>query len=464
MTHRLDCERLYVEELFGGHLNSYFENLLEEISPRLSTRLELLSLMWEAVSGAARSPISSFETWEHRLGIDAEELKEMLARLHMHEFVNWDGRYIHTGSESQIWKDYLKIHYQLYVKNKPRALVFGEMLSDVLKRAQPAKQSARLRPGEVVSSFRHQQVPDILFDYAHFSRKYRGEDFETIDARLESETKFELPETVYAANCSKFKIQLPEKCDDEHCVIAWTFKQQRYSDAQEVVWLVAYLHEKDAVDVDADAARKWCERFKAIAAELKFQRFKIWLISNSGFTDAAVELLKHECDAFTSNKQQYELLAKRLGTLVNATVHNSEPPNEFRLEMPFGEDNELIAAGAVELIAKRLPFRVDALNQIKTAIIEACINVFEHSFSPDQKISQRFRLESDRLVVTISSRGVVPTNLNGTSSRSDTTEAAEARRGYGLILIRSLMDEVEFERVDDGTSLRMTKYLRETAS
>jgi len=27
-----------------------------------------------------------------------------------------------------------------------------------------------------------------------------------------------------------------------------------------------------------------------------------------------------------------------------------------------------------------------------------------------------------------------------------------------------LMDEVEFERVDDGTSLRMTKYLRDTAS
>jgi len=34
------------------------------------------------------------------------------------------------------------------------------------------------------------------------------------------------------------------------------------------------------------------------------------------------------------------------------------------------------------------------------------------------------------------------------------------RRGWGLKLIRTLMDEVEFERVDDGTSLRMTKYLQ----
>ena len=36
----------------------------------------------------------------------------------------------------------------------------------------------------------------------------------------------------------------------------------------------------------------------------------------------------------------------------------------------------------------------------------------------------------------------------------------EQRRGWGLKLIKTLMDEVEFERVDEGTSLRMTKYRR----
>ena len=92
--------------------------------------------------------------------------------------------------------------------------------------------------------------------------------------------------------------------------------------------------------------------------------------------------------------------------------------------------------------------------------IEACINASEHSFSPDRKIYQRFRVESDRLVITISSRGIVPPNLNGAKSGTEVKEASEERRGWGLKLIRTLMDEVEFERVDDGTSLRMTKYLR----
>ena len=42
----------------------------------------------------------------------------------------------------------------------------------------------------------------------------------------------------------------------------------------------------------------------------------------------------------------------------------------------------------------------------------------------------------------------------------DASEGQKGRRGWGLKLIRTLMDEVEFERVDDGTRLRMTKYLR----
>ena len=89
---------------------------------------------------------------------------------------------------------------------------------------------------------------------------------------------------------------------------------------------------------------------------------------------------------------------------------------------------------------------------------------------PDRKIYQRFRVENDRLVVTISSRGIVPANIQGHIEEGqrelradDEAEEPQQRRGWGLKLIKTLMDEVEFERVDEGTSLRMTKYLRKTA-
>jgi serine/threonine-protein kinase RsbW len=137
--------------------------------------------------------------------------------------------------------------------------------------------------------------------------------------------------------------------------------------------------------------------------------------------------------------------------------------------LPMGQENELVAANVVEQIARRLDFRPEAINQIKTAVVEACINAAEHSFSPDRKIYQRFRVEDDKLVITISSRGIVPTNLPAQiteqgASLSEVDEASEQRRGWGLKLIRTLMDEVEFELVDDGTSLRMTKYLRPSSS
>jgi anti-sigma regulatory factor (Ser/Thr protein kinase) len=122
-------------------------------------------------------------------------------------------------------------------------------------------------------------------------------------------------------------------------------------------------------------------------------------------------------------------------------------------------------AHTVEEIARRLNFRAGAINQIKHAVVEAFINASEHSLSADHKIYQRFRLENDKLVITISSRGIVPVGVDARNDEigpgSEETQAASAnRRGLGLTMIKTLMDEVEFERVDDGTRLRMTKYLR----
>jgi serine/threonine-protein kinase RsbW len=461
----LDCERLYVDELFGGHLHRHFAYLLEEISPRLETRHLLIRLLWEAAAG--EDQVSSFEVWRKRLHITAGELEEVLHRLHVQEFVNWDGTTVEAGTGPQAWKDYLKIRYRLDVRGEPRALVVADALADVLKRAPHTmarhyKQLARVSLRELVSRFNTQRVPAVLFDYATFSRKYKGLEPERLTTDLDAEAdQFKLPQTVHLASCVAFNSDMRQISEDERCLVAHTFEDGIYSDAQEVVWLLADLESK--LEVDLEVARAWTERFESLASKLGFSRFQIWLISNEGFTEDASRLLvRHK--AFGSSRHQLELLAARISeTPVNSVVHTGEA-NEFLVVVPMGEDNELIAASTAEQIAKRLTFRPEAINQIKTAIVEACINASEHSFSPDRKIYQRCRVESDRLVITISSRGVLPGNLNGAGGRSDTTEAADERRGWGLKLIRTLMDEVEFERVDDGTSLRMTKYLRDTAS
>ncbi|HJT67603.1 MAG TPA: ATP-binding protein, partial [Pyrinomonadaceae bacterium] len=452
----LDCERLYVDELFGGHLHRHFADVLEEISPRLETRHLLIRLLWEAAAG--EDQISSFEVWRKRLHMSAGELEEVLHRLHVQEFVNWDGTTVEAGSGPQAWKDYLKIRYRLDVLNEPRALVVADALADALKRAPHTmarhyKQIARVSLRELVSRFNTQRVPAVLFDYATFSRKYKGLEPERVGSDLDAESDMlKLPQTVHLASCVAFNSEMRQISEDERCLVAHTFEDASYADARECIWLVADLEAK--LELDLEATRAWCERFETLAANLNFRRFQIWLIANEGFSEEAGQYLRG-LKAFGSSRQQLELLVTRISESPREPVSYGSAPNEFLMVVPMGEDNELIAASTAEQIAKRLTFRPEAINQIKTAVVEACINAFEHSFSPDRKIYQRFRVESDRLVVTISSRGVVPTNLNGASSRPDTTEAAEERRGWGLKLIRTLMDEVEFEKVDDGTSLRM---------
>ena len=457
----LDCERLYVDELFGGHIHRHFADLLEEISPRLDTRHFLIRLLWEAAAGEEQ--LSTFEIWRKRLRMTASELEDVLHRLHVQEFVNWDETTVEGGGGPQAWKDYLKIRYRLDVISEPRALVVADMLADSLKRAPHTmarhyKQIANAGLRELISRFNCQQVPAVLFDYDDFRTKYKGAESETVISGLEAETEFfKLPQTIHLANCSAFMSDMRQICEEEHCLVAHTFEEGSYSDAREVIWLAVDIESK--LEVEADVARAWCERFESMAERLGFSRCQIWLISNEGFSEEATKLLDRR-KAFGSSRQQLELLASHVRETVPTTVVQSAEPDEFLMVVPMGEDNELIAANTAEQIAKRLTFRPEAINQIKTAIVEACINASEHSFSPDRKIYQRFRVESDRLVITISSRGIVPANLNGAKSGKEVNEAAEERRGWGLKLIRTLMDEVEFERVDDGTSLRMTKYLR----
>ena len=314
---------------------------------------------------------------------------------------------------------------------------------------------------ELLSKFDCQLVPESLFHFDQFSNSYKGLPTEDISKGLDRETELvRLPQLVHVASSVAFSAELRQVCDEERSVVAHTFEGATYTDANQVIWLVAELESK--LQADRDLAKIWLDRLERLARNSGFGRTRIWLISNEGFSKEALYAIS-ERDGYASSRQQVDLLTARISETHGSPTPSSEP-DEFVMILPMGEDNELLAASTVEQIARRLNFRPEAINQIKHAIVEACINASEHSLSPDRKIYQRFRVESDRLVITISSRGVVPSNLVAQSTERitevDESEAAQKRRGWGLKLIRSLMDEVEFERVDEGTSLRMTKYLR----
>ncbi len=461
LTSFLNCQRLYVDELLGGRINRRFGAILEEIAPVLTTRRALVRVLHDsAVNAGGKSPA---EAWRRRLELEPEQLYPVMNSLHTHELASFNATFMEI-SNATVWRDYLKASYRLQVAAEPRALVVAETLLETLKRAPQTmarhyRRASALGLRELLARFDAQRVPASLFHYERFSRSFRGVDPEEIAAGLDAETDLvRLPQVVHAASCESFHPPMRQVCDEERCAVAHGFDATPYTDANEVVWLAAEIEGK--MEIGRALTEVWCDRLAQVASACGFHRTRLWLVSPEGFTAEACELL-NEREAFGSSRQQLEMLTARLSPEGAGGEVAPAQAEEFFMEIPMGGDTELIAAHTLEQIARRLNFQTQEINNIKTALVEACINAAEHSLSPDRKISQRFRVESDKLVVTVSSRGVGLPAQNGSQAPNGGQPAGETagRRGFGLNLIRTLMDEVEFERVDDGTRLRMTKFL-----
>ncbi|PYS65878.1 MAG: hypothetical protein DMF74_02615 [Acidobacteria bacterium] len=461
VTSFLNCQRLYVDELMGGRLQRHFSGILNEMAPHPQTRKTLLRILYE--SAAHESPRPSFLAWKKRLGVESSEFERIVDLLHVHELANSSGAFIEINGESNVWMDYLRIRYRLEVAGEERALVVATTLLETLKRAPQTmarkyRREAALGIGDLISRFNCQRVPASLFHYDRFAATHKGADPDAVDAALDNESDLvRLPQIVHVAGCSSFGKLVG--CDIETCAIGHGFEAAEYTDENEVVWLAAQIESK--LEASRELAEEWCNRLLHLAREYHFSRVRLWLIAPEGFSPEACALL-NEHEAYGSSHSQLELLTARIKS--EAIEKEGARPDEYEMVIPMGQDTELIAAHTLEQIARRLNFRPEAINQIKTALVEACINAAEHSLSPDRKIYQRFRVEADKLVITVASRGVAPAGLasqngEGLSAEQEKPDA-KSRRGWGLKLIKTLMDEVEFERVDDGTQIRMIKYRR----
>ncbi len=460
----LACERLYVDELMGGRLNRYFSSVLESIAPEPEIRASVIRLLCEAIPEGRRS--AQFKGLRRTLKLDGARVEQLLRLLHNQELINCDGETIDITGNSTLWQDYLRSRFRLDALREPRALVVADVMADALKRAPQTiahhyRRAASLPVRELLGKFNSQLVPRCLFDYAEFAAAYKGGTAEETAAGLDADTNLlRLPQVFHTASGVSLSSTL-QPFGEESSVVAHAFSGGVYTNQNEIVWLVARVESK--LEANAAVVQKWLDLLDGVARKSGLIRAQIWLIANEGFAPEAIELLLSR-QAFGSSRQQFDILADRVST---SELRQSDTANEFQLIFPMGADNELLAASAVEQVARRLNFTAEAINQIKTAVVEACINASEHSLSPDRKIYQRFQVENDRLSVTISSRGILPVNFVGNSQgeedRPGESQPSDDRRGWGLKLIQTLMDEVEFERVDEGTSLRMTKYLRQTS-
>lgn len=140
---------------------------------------------------------------------------------------------------------------------------------------------------------------------------------------------------------------------------------------------------------------------------------------------------------------------------MNQPVPHTEEIDIVDLRIPCKAEWVALARLSVAAVASRLNFSIDEIEDIKLAVAEACTNAIQHAHgSPFIEIKAEAAPGSLRLSVRDYGRGTRPENIR---SRDQTDERVG---GLGVFLIRSLMDEVDYDvQPDQGTLLVMVKRL-----
>ena len=131
------------------------------------------------------------------------------------------------------------------------------------------------------------------------------------------------------------------------------------------------------------------------------------------------------------------------------------------LKLPILPNMELIATQTADIIANHMRLSEEQAGEITMALIEACINAFEHS-KTDSNVFIHFIIEEDSLVVKVIDQGI---GFDKTKVEIPKIENKigkdERKRVWGLQLIQELMDSVEFESNSDGTTVTMKKNIKQ---
>jgi serine/threonine-protein kinase RsbW len=136
---------------------------------------------------------------------------------------------------------------------------------------------------------------------------------------------------------------------------------------------------------------------------------------------------------------------------------------EISLTIPVAPDMEIVATAQASAVGEFIEMPRDKIDEVKLALVEACINAFEHAHARDDRVHLTFRVgrEEDArefLEVEVLDQGQGFDQALVTAPSAEKTFSGRQKRGWGLQIIRSLMDSVAITSGEEGTRIRMRKY------
>lgn len=358
-----------------------------------------------------------------------------------------------------VMKDFINYMHETRVRGRSTEEVKTWIIREELEesfRQKGIKVEGRIKEEirEILNTFNGQKVLKALlhnqvFTVGYKDGVYRPKENEKEDAVI-------LPQVVGCFGAPKGE----RNGTVSSVVIAHGFQNNRYDTANEVTWIVGI---KDSMSpVDASDAENFIRQSSVLREDIKIGMVVRWFIGTEGFTAEAQERFDSE-DIYSTDAIQLRILKNIIENKEPVGRFNGSdtivPNKEFDVVLPKSLNAELVAARAAEEIGKEMGFDENAISQIKTALIEACINAIEHGKINDGNVYLRFVVGNDRLVIHVENKGTSFDRLPMQSAISDTLSGLPRKRGWGLELIKNLMDDVRLETLKNGTKLVMLKYL-----
>ena len=131
------------------------------------------------------------------------------------------------------------------------------------------------------------------------------------------------------------------------------------------------------------------------------------------------------------------------------------------LKLPNILGSEKVAIEKAATIAEKMGFSMDKIEDLKTAIAEACINAIEHGnkFDENTQVGITFATDDTSLQVVVHDEGdgIDPKKIPKDRINKD---GLPRRRGYGVFLISNLVNEFSIEKKPGkGNNVKMLIHL-----
>jgi serine/threonine-protein kinase RsbW len=141
---------------------------------------------------------------------------------------------------------------------------------------------------------------------------------------------------------------------------------------------------------------------------------------------------------------------------------SARPPRAVELTIPSTLGYEKVAMDTAASLARKIGLSPERVEDLRTAVSEACMNAIEHGNQQNErrKVLLLMSATDSELEISVRDHGQAFEVPDESPSIQTVIEGETRSRGWGLFLIRSLVDKVEFRPLPKGGNVvRMVIHL-----